>query len=110
MLQLFLVLVLFTNATDGSKGILVPEPPCHLIHLVSGFLGIGFGKLHIDAVGSHHVLRRATAPESLHHKVYQGAQRDEDDQRKDILGLFEIDFNHGLSLFLRDLTICSSCP
>ncbi|MDF1511831.1 hypothetical protein PZE06_27600, partial [Robertmurraya sp. DFI.2.37] len=37
------------------------------------------------------------------------AQRNEYDQRKDILGLFEINLNHGLSLFLMDLTIFSSC-
>ena len=107
--QFLLLLFFLPDTADGCEGILVTETSGHLIHLVSGFLGIGLGKFHVDTVCSYRSGSLLTAGESLHHKVYQCAQRNEYDQRKDILGLFEINLNHGLSLFLMDLTIFSSC-
>ena len=109
VLQLLVRLFFLADAAHGSKGILVPETSGHLIHLVSGFLRLRFGKLRIDAVGGYRLFRFTAAPEGLHHKIHQGAQWDEHHQRKDVLGLFEVNFHHGLSLFFSDWTMCSSC-
>ena len=95
MLQFFVFHLLLAKGSDGGKGILVTEAPGHFIHLVTGFFRPGFRQFHIDAVGGDFLFFILASPEGLHHKVYQGAKRYEDDQRKDILGLFEIYFNHG---------------
>ena len=96
MSRLFLFLRLLADAAHGGKGVLVAEAARHLVHLVPGFLGVRFGQFRVDAVGGNGLFRLTAAPEGLHHEIHQGAQRYEDDRREDVLGLFEIDFNHVL--------------
>ena len=94
--RLFLFFRLLTDAAHGGKSILVAEAARHLVHLVPGFLSVRFGQFRVDAVGGHGLFRLSAAPEGLHHEIHQGAQWYEDDRREDVLGLFEIDFNHVL--------------
>ena len=96
MSRLLFLLLFLANASHGGKGVLVAEAARHLVHLVPGFLCVCFGQFRVDAVGGHGLFRLSASPEGLHHEIHQGAQRYEDDGREDVLGLFEIDFNHVL--------------
>ena len=97
--RLLFLLLFLANASHGGKGVLVAEAARHLVHFVPGFLGVCFGQFRVDAVGGHGLFRLSAAPKSLHHEIHQGAQRYEDDRREDVLGLFEIDFNHVLRCY-----------
>ena len=100
MLQFLVLFLFFTDGTNRSEGIFVPEAARHLIHFISGFLRIGLRQFRIDAVGGNRLLGVLAASEGLHHEVHQGTQGNEHHQREDVLGLFEIDFSdHGWSLF-----------
>lgn len=95
MVELLVFLLILTNAAHCGKGILVIEATRHLEQFAAGLLGLGFGESGVDAVCRHLLLLIVTtAGEGLHDKVYQTAQRYEYHHRKNIFGVFEIDFSH----------------
>lgn len=51
MFQFLGVSLLFSESANGGESVLVTEASGHLIHLVSGFLGICLRQLGVDAVG-----------------------------------------------------------
>ena len=83
-----------TYTADSSIGSVFTETLAHLTHLVTQSLVTGIRERHVNAVGDNSLTGCITTAECLGDKIRQGNQRDEYNQWKDVLRLFEIDFLH----------------
>ena len=99
--------LLTAEGTDGSIGTVLTEPPCHLRHLIRHLSVLRIRKGHVDVV-RHHAFLLLILPEEIGYRISEEHQRQEDDQRQDILRLFEINLFHAY-LFSKLSTIISSC-
>ena len=100
--------LLAAEGTDGGIGTVLTEPSAHLRHLIRHLTVPGIRKGHIDIVCNNALLGILILTKEVADGISEEYQRQEDDQRQDILRLFEINLFHAY-LFSKFSTIISSC-
>ena len=93
-------LLVITQCADGGIGTVLAEMLVHFSHLVTHLLIGGIGQRHVDVVRHHALLRVVTSLGKLRYFVGQEYDGKEDDQREDVLRLFQIKFLHLIVLSL----------
>ena len=101
-------LLLIAEGTDGGIGTVLTETPAHLRHLIRHLPVLRLRKGHVDVVRHNALLGILILTKEVADGISEEYQRQEDDQRQDILRLFEINLFHAY-LFSKLSTIISSC-
>ena len=100
--------LLVAEGTDGRIGTVLTETLSHLRHLIRHFPVLGIRKRHVDVVSHNTLLAVILLSEEIGDRISEECQRQEDDQRQDILRLFKINLFHAY-LLSKLSTIISSC-
>jgi len=101
--------LVIAQGTDGGIGTILGEMLVHFVQLTADPLIPGIRQRHVDVVRHHTLLWFIFAVRKLGYLICQEYDGKQDDQRKDVLGLFQIQFLHLCCPFSKLFTISSSC-